>query len=35
MSEKVGTGLILGGAAIITGVVVADRSGRDATTVPA
>ncbi|HVR33680.1 MAG TPA: DMT family transporter [Acidimicrobiia bacterium] len=35
MSEKVGTGLILGGAAIITGVIVADRSGRDATTVPA
>ena len=35
MGEKVGTGLILGGAAIITGVVVADRSGRDATTVPA
>jgi drug/metabolite transporter (DMT)-like permease len=35
MSERVGTGLLLGGAAIITGVVVADRSGRDATTVPA
>lgn len=35
MSETVGSGLILGGTAIIAGVVVADRSGRDATTVPA
>lgn len=34
LSEELGAGLLLGGAAIITGVIVADRSGRDTTTVP-